>query len=142
MENFTPYSALVGGALIGLSATLLLILNGRIAGISGIVNGLFTTSRAEAGWRASFFLGLILGGGLYLRLGPAKQDPRVGFPIWVLMLAGFMVGVGTRMGNGCTSGHGVCGIARLSRRSMAATAVFLASGMLSVYFNHLYLNGS
>ena len=119
--------------MIGLAATILLILNGRIAGISGIVNGLFSTSWAEVGWRAYFLLGLIVGGGLYAGLAPKHFDPRTDFPVWILAIAGFLVGFGTRLGNGCTSGHGVCGISRLSVRSLVATLVFLAMGMLTTY---------
>lgn len=120
----------VGGALIGLSASLMLVLNGRVTGISGILNGLMRPSeKAEAGWRALFVLGLIVGGALTLRaLGNDATLP----PLVTALLAGALVGVGTRIGNGCTSGHGVCGLSRLSPRSLAATLTFIATGALAV----------
>ncbi|HEX2875886.1 MAG TPA: YeeE/YedE thiosulfate transporter family protein [Polyangiaceae bacterium] len=120
----------VGGALIGLSASLMLVLNGRVTGISGILNGLMRPSeKAEAGWRALFVLGLIVGGALTLRaLGNDATPP----PLATALLAGALVGVGTRIGNGCTSGHGVCGLSRLSPRSLAATLTFIATGALAV----------
>lgn len=141
MTQFTPYSAVIGGALIGLAATLLLLMNGRIAGISGIANGLLDRTSGDLGWRAWFLVGLVVGGGLYLSLATLPFEPRSSFPILLLALAGFLVGVGTRMGNGCTSGHGVCGIARLSTRSLVATAVFLSSGMLTVYLVTRHFTG-
>ncbi len=133
MENFTPVSAFSGGLLIGLAATLLLLCNGRIAGISGIMGGLINATRAELFWRIAFLAGIVLGAFLFNQLRPDFNQPRENFPIWLLACGGFLVGFGTRMGNGCTSGHAVCGIARFSVRSMTATITFMVSGFLTVY---------
>jgi uncharacterized membrane protein YedE/YeeE len=134
MENFTPISALSGGILIGLAATLLLLSNGRIAGISGIMGGLVnTSSRTEMYWRFAFLAGVIIGAFLLNQIQPGLYQPRQNFPVWLLACGGFLVGFGTRMGNGCTSGHAVCGIARLSVRSIAATVTFMTSGFITVY---------
>ncbi|MDY6942556.1 MAG: YeeE/YedE thiosulfate transporter family protein [Pseudomonadota bacterium] len=131
MENFTPYSALIGGALIGLSATVLLLFNGRIAGLSGIVNGAVESS-GDRSWRWLFLLGVVGGALLHqLTLGPAFAL-REGYSPLLLGVAAFLVGFGTRMGNGCTSGHGVCGIGRLSVRSIVATLTFLGAGIVTV----------
>jgi hypothetical protein len=134
MENFTPYSALIGGALIGLSAALLLFLNGRIAGISGIVGkALFPEQRGDVGWRMFFLAGLVLGP-LVLRLinGNAVLF-RIETSLPVLVLAGLLVGYGTSLGGGCTSGHGICGLARLSPRSALATVIFMIVAGMTVY---------
>lgn len=133
MENFTPISALIGGGLIGTAAAVLLWLNGRIAGISGIFNGLLSPRPDDAAWRALFLFGLVAGASLYASLNPASYAPRLDFPVGLLILGGFLVGFGTRMGGGCTSGHGVCGVARLSVRSLVATVIFVSSGMITVY---------
>lgn len=133
MENFTPVSALVGGVLIGSAAAVLLWFNGRIAGISGIFNGLLNPQRGETSWRALFVLGLIGGAALYVLLNPMAYAPRRGFPLVLLVLGGFLVGVGTRMSGGCTSGHGICGLGRLSPRSLVATMIFVFTGMLTVF---------
>jgi uncharacterized membrane protein YedE/YeeE len=132
MVNFTPVSALVGGALIGISATLLLWLNGRIAGISGIMHGALRQRGGDA-WRWLFLLGLVAGAGAWLWFTPTAFAPRVHFSPALVGLAGLLVGFGTAQGGGCTSGHGVCGISRLSVRSIAATLTFLAAGMASVF---------
>ena len=133
MENFTPYSAFSGGILIGLAATLLLLFNGRIAGISGIMGGLIHASRDELFWRIAFLLGIVIGAFLFGQINPNVYQARDNFPVWLLALGGFLVGFGTRMGNGCTSGHAVCGIARFSIRSVAATITFMLSGFLTVF---------
>ncbi|MGR8940867.1 MAG: YeeE/YedE family protein [Gammaproteobacteria bacterium] len=133
MENFTPYSALAGGILIGISATVLLLFNGRIAGISGIMNGALFAPKHDVTWRLLFLAGLVLGGLVFAWLAPGFNLPRQDYPVAWLGIGGFLVGFGTRMANGCTSGHAVCGIARLSIRSLAATATFIASGMLTVF---------
>ena len=132
MVDFTPWSALAGGCLIGLSAALLWLLNGRLAGISGILDGVRSPEREERTWRALFLLGLVATGlvaSLFLP-GSIGAAPR---PPLLLAAAGLLVGVGTKLANGCTSGHGVCGISRLSPRSLVATAVFVAVAMLVVY---------
>jgi uncharacterized protein len=134
VENFTPVSAFSGGILIGLAATLLLLFNGRIAGISGMMNGLIGASRSEMAWRMAFLAGIVIGAFLFHQIMPEFHQPRENFPVWLLALGGFLVGFGTRMGNGCTSGHAVCSIARFSIRSIAATLTFMASGFLTVYF--------
>ncbi|MEQ1559819.1 MAG: YeeE/YedE family protein [Methyloglobulus sp.] len=133
MNNFTPVSAFSGGILIGLAATLLLLCNGRIAGISGIMSGLIKVERAELFWRLAFLAGIVIGAFLFQQLKPGFYQPRENFPIGLLAFGGFLVGFGTRMGNGCTSGHAVCGIARLSVRSIVATVVFMVSGFVTVY---------
>lgn len=131
MENFTPLPALAGGILIGLAALLLLALNGRIAGVSGIINGAVENPGSDRSWRLAFILGLVAGAALYLLAWPAGAVTRSGFPLGWLLAAGLLVGFGTRLGSGCTSGHGVCGLGRLSPRSLAATLVFMAFGILA-----------
>lgn len=133
MEDFTPVSGLVGGLLIGLGVTLLLVLNGRIGGISGIVGGLLAFGgRGELGWRAAFVAGLVLGALVYVLATGAASPVQVGASLPVVLAGGFLVGFGTRLGSGCTSGHGLCGLARFSRRSVIATAVFFGVAMLTV----------
>lgn len=121
--------AAIGGALIGIAAVLLLWLNGRIAGISGIAFGLFSRRLGDSGWRIAFLAGLILAGLGYQWLGGATLIERHDFPVWMTVAAGLLVGFGTRLGNGCTSGHGICGVSRLSPRSIAATISFVVIGM-------------
>lgn len=133
MENFTPVSALIGGALIGVSASLLLWLNGRIAGISGIAGGLLRPSKGEIGWRALFLVGLVGGVAIYRLAGGELQAIEINPSISILLIGGLLVGLGTGIGGGCTSGHGVCGMARLSPRSIVATVVFLAVAAVTVY---------
>ncbi len=132
MENFTPISALVGGSLIGLSAALLFALNGRLAGISGILAGLMPPARQDATWRVMFVVGLIVGTGVWLA---ATGRPVVAFDVgWpVIVGGGVLTGIGTRIGAGCTSGHGVCGLARSSPRSLVATVTFVGVGGLTVF---------
>jgi uncharacterized membrane protein YedE/YeeE len=130
MHDFTPVSALAGGALIGLASVWLLAANGRIAGISGILHGIF--SPPEAQWRAWFISGLLIAGLAWQAAG-APVPLRESLPIGWVAAAGLLVGFGTRMGSGCTSGHGVCGLARLSARSLVAVIVFMAAGMVSVF---------
>ncbi len=139
MENFTPFSSLAGGALIGLAAALLYLLNGRIAGISGIFNGVLQPKDGDTAWRAWFLAGLVIAAGLYALFVPLPFTLRENYPLGLLAAAGFLVGAGTRMGSGCTSGHGVCGLARLSLRSLAATLTFLITGILTVWLvTHLF----
>lgn len=139
MESFTPWSALAGGVLIGASAALLLWTTGRIAGISGIARGLLSNGAAEFAWRALFLVGLIAGTWAYYAFtGPVAQPAvvphaRAGFPPLLLVVAGLAVGYGTALARGCTSGHGVCGLARLSPRSAAATLTFLVAGIATTW---------
>ena len=138
MENFTPIPAFLGGALIGISASLLLLFNGRITGISGIMSQVFNTSKHEVSWRLLFLCGLILGAILFNYFYPNLFAPRQDYPLFLLITGGFLVGIGTRLGNGCTSGHGICGIANFSLRSILATLTFMSSGIVSVYlFRHV-----
>ncbi len=132
---FTPWSALAGGALIGLAAALLVLLNGRIAGISGIVGELLRPARGDVGWRLAFLGGLLLGPALAVLSGGALGvlTSQVDAGYGTLVAAGLLVGVGTRYGAGCTSGHGVCGLSRLSPRSLAGTLCFMAAGFATVF---------
>lgn len=133
MENFTPVSALAGGALIGLAAVALMGLTGRIAGISGIAGGLLLPSTGDAAWRAAFVAGLVGGAVLYrVAGGPLDALQFSGTPL-TLIAAGLLVGFGTGLGRGCTSGHGVCGVARLSKRSLVSVAIFMIAAFLTVY---------
>lgn len=138
MHNFTPLVALIGGILIGVSASAMLLLEGRIAGISGICAGVLHPAKNDTAWRISFVAGLLAGGVLLRMFLPTAFDFGIIRPYPILILAGLLVGFGTRLGNGCTSGHGVCGIGRLSPRSMVATMTFIASGVATVFVvNHL-----
>jgi uncharacterized membrane protein YedE/YeeE len=131
MESFTPLSSLLGGALIGLAASALLWLDGKVAGISGIVGGLLR--RDDVGWRGAFVAGLVAGGALLRLALPAAFTITVAEPLLLILAAGLLVGFGTQLGNGCTSGHGVCGVSRGSPRSLVATASFMATGILTVF---------
>ena len=133
MDHFTPVSALAGGLLIGLASVLLLLANGRIAGISGIMGGLLRGSTTDRGWRFAFIAGLLLAPLLLRAVGWETPDtlPQTGMA--GLVCAGLLVGCGTRIAGGCTSGHGVCGLSRLSARSIAATLCFTATAMLTVF---------
>ena len=142
MTNFTPISALIGGVLIGVSAAAMLLFDGKIAGISGIFAGVLRPVKNDTLWRACFIGGLVVGGLILRGLLPEAFDFGTIRSLRALTVAGLLVGFGTRLGNGCTSGHGVCGVARLSARSIVATATFLATGAAVVYaVNHL-LGGS
>lgn len=135
---FTPWSALAGGLLIGLAAALLALLNGRIAGISGVLGGLLKPVRGEVGWRAAFIAGLA-GSPLVYALFSALPTLQIDAGYLALTVGGLLVGIGTRYGSGCTSGHGVCGLSRLSPRSLAATAAFMGAGFVTVYvLRHLF----
>lgn len=133
MESFTPVSGSVGGVLIGAAATLLLAGSGRIAGISGIAGGLLSRIPGDNAWRVLFLIGLVLGAGVYQLVTSAPLDVRIDVSTPWLIAAGFLVGFGTRLGGGCTSGHGVCGIARFSVRSVFATLVFIGVAMLTTF---------
>lgn len=139
MEDFTPISGLIGGIMIGSAAALMLLLNGRISGISGIA-GALVERRPNARWRLAFVAGLLLGPLVYALLG-GRLVVQIETSVPLLIVAGLLVGLGTRLGSGCTSGHGVCGIARLSRRSITATAVFMGVAALTVFVTHHVLGG-
>lgn len=142
MTNFTPIPALIGGILIGLSASLLLLSHGKIAGISGIVGGLLTPGTPDRGYRLWFLAGLLAAGAALAALRPSTFS-SASSPLWLVAVAGLLVGYGTRLGSGCTSGHGVCGISRLSARSITATMTFMATGALAVFVSRhlLHLGG-
>ena len=137
--HFTPWVSLAGGMLIGLAAALLLLLHGRIAGISGIVGGLLRPSPGDTAWRALFLLGLVLSPFVWSAVRPLPAL-RIDAGTGMLVVAGLLVGVGTRYGAGCTSGHGVCGISRGSPRSLVATAAFMFAGFVTVYVVRHVLN--
>lgn len=130
--NFTPWTSLAGGLLIGLATAMFLFFNGRIAGISGIVGGLFHPTRGDMAWRIVFLLGLIVSPLVFSMVAPLP-DVQVDADTGMLIAAGLLVGVGTRFGSGCTSGHGVCGLSRRSLRSIVATASFMFAGFVTVY---------
>lgn len=130
--HFTPWRSLAGGALIGLAAAILVVANGRIAGISGIVGGLLRPVRHDWVWRLAFVIGLLATPSLYALAAPLPV-PRIEAGTAMLVVAGLLVGFGTRLGSGCTSGHGVCGLARMSPRSLAATLGFMAAGFATVF---------
>ncbi|WP_416672325.1 YeeE/YedE family protein [Egbenema bharatensis] len=139
MAEFNWITALVGGMLIGTSATLLLAFNGRIAGISGMVNGAITFAASEA-WRWLFIVGMIGGAALYEYGFAPEPTPTSTFAPVAMIVGGFLVGFGTRMGNGCTSGHGVCGLGRLSGRSLVAVLTFLATAFITVFLTrHVFV---
>jgi uncharacterized protein len=125
MANFTPISAAIGGALIGLSAVLLMLFNGRIAGISGIFGGLINAQTSDRAWRLAFIVGLIAAPLSAVLVGYAVPVPQMPANTVTIVIGGLLVGFGTRLGSGCTSGHGICGIARLSPRSILATCIFM-----------------
>lgn len=130
--HFTPWPSLAGGILIGIAAALLVLLNGRVAGISGIVGGLLAPQRTDIAWRVAFLAGLLLSPLLMMSFANLPA-PRIDAGLGMLALAGLLVGVGTSYGSGCTSGHGVCGLSRLSLRSLVATLAFMAAGMATVF---------
>jgi uncharacterized membrane protein YedE/YeeE len=138
MSSFTPWTSLAGGILIGLAAALLVLMNGRIAGVSGIVGGLLGPRKGDLGWRFAFIAGLAGAPLVYVLFQPFPAV-RVVAGTSALIAAGLLVGLGTRYGSGCTSGHGVCGVSRLSPRSLAATGAFMLAGFTTVFFiRHLF----
>jgi len=141
MENFTPLSALIGGAMIGGAGALLLVLNGRIAGISGIVGETFALPKGDLAWRLAFIVGLIAGPVLIQLIKGAPIAMRIEASLPLLIAGGLIVGIGTRLGSGCTSGHGVCGLGRLSGRSMVATVTFLLTAGLTVFVARHLIGG-
>jgi hypothetical protein len=132
MSNFTPLSAAIGGVLIGASAALLMLFTGRVAGISGIFAGCLTPGAGDKSWRIGFIGGLLLAPLTGSLIGYAMPLPQMPASWTVIIVAGLLVGFGTRLGGGCTSGHGVCGIARLSRRSIVATCIFMLTAIVVV----------
>ena len=132
LANFTPWSSLAGGVLIGLATAMFLLLNGRIAGISGILGGLLRPTKGDVGWRVAFVAGLIFSPIAFSVVAPLPAV-QIDADAASLIIAGLLVGIGTRYGSGCTSGHGVCGLSRLSPRSMVATALFMLAGFVTVF---------
>lgn len=132
MTHFTPYASLLGGALIGLAAAAMLLVNGKIAGISGMLGGVLQPRAGDTAWRVLFLGGLVAGGALMFLIQPGAFAMDLDRSLLAIAAAGVLVGAGTRLGNGCTSGHGVCGISRLSRRSIVATVTFIAAGAVTV----------
>ena len=131
-NNFTPWASLAGGILLGLASAMFILINGRILGISGIIGGLLRPISGDLGWRLAFVLGMLVAPLLYLLMtGPVAV--RIDASWATLVVAGLLVGVGTRFGSGCTSGHGICGLSRLSPRSLVATLAFMGAGFVTVY---------
>ncbi|HIB83383.1 MAG TPA: YeeE/YedE family protein [Chromatiaceae bacterium] len=131
MDNFTPIASLIGGILIGLATAGMLIFNGRIAGVSGIFSGVINASKNDTAWRVAFIGGLMGGGLLTMGFYPEAISSHIDRSVLSVILAGLLVGIGARLGSGCTSGHGVCGIGRLAPRSLVATAVFMTTGVIA-----------
>ena len=136
--NFTPWSAMLGGLLIVLASSMVVLLNGRIAGISGILGGLLRPTKGDLSWRIAFLLGLIVAPLVFSVVAPLP-DVQVDADMTALIVAGLLVGIGTRYGSGCTSGHGVCGLSRLSPRSLVATLAFMLAGFATVFIvRHMF----
>lgn len=142
MENFTPFQSLLGGLLIGAASAAMLVLNGRIAGISGITGGVLRMSRGDTLWRALFVLGLVGGGAIYHVIAPEAFANTLDRSWGALVVAGLLVGFGTQMGNGCTSGHGICGLSRMSPRSLAAVVTFMTFAALTVFVVGTFFGGA
>ncbi|MFK8001241.1 MAG: YeeE/YedE family protein [Polyangiales bacterium] len=132
MENFTPIASTLGGLLIGVASAMVLVFNGRIAGISGVSGGIFRFEKGDLLWRSLFVGGLVLGGLAAYLVAPAAFEIATGRPLWVLAIAGLLTGVGTQLGGGCTSGHGICGLGRFSMRSLVAVLTFLLTAAITV----------
>ena len=141
MANFTPISAAIGGALIGLSAVLLMLSTGRIAGVSGIFDGLINPQASDRAWRAAFVAGLIAAPATAILVGYAVPMPQMPASYVTIVVGGLLVGFGARLGSGCTSGHGICGMARLSPRAIAATGVFMVAAIVVVTLTHHVFGG-
>jgi hypothetical protein len=141
MTHFTPLESAMGGILIGLASALIFFAGGRIAGISGIVGSLFRPKPGDVDWRIAFILGLVLTGGIAYAIAPSMFAVEVHRSKAALIVAGLLVGFGTRLGNGCTSGHGVCGMARLSNRSFAAVFSFLGAGIATATITRIFFGG-
>lgn len=141
MENFTPLSALAGGALMGLGAVVLLWLTGRIAGVSGIIAGLLPPDRGDILWRLAFLVGLVGGAAIYRTLGGPLQVLQFTMSTFMIVIGGLLVGLGAGLAGGCTSGHGICGVARASKRSLLALSVFILAAGLTIYLIRHVLRG-
>ena len=133
--HFTPWASLIGGIVLGLASAIFILFNGRILGISGILGGLMSPRAGDIGWRVSFFLGMAAAPTVFALLAPAGllSAPRIDASYGLIVVAGLLVGLGTRYGSGCTSGHGVCGLSRLSPRSLVATLTFMGAGFATVF---------
>ena len=142
MHDFTPVHAVVGGALIALSLAIMLVTTGRIAGLSGVFAGFVAGTRIDGAWRAWFIAGMLLVGLAFAVVEPSTFDAGARIPLWGVAIAGVLVGVGTRMSNGCTSGHGLCGMSRLSKRSIIATMTFVAVGVATATITGALLRAS
>ena len=134
-NHFTPWASLIGGLMLGVASAAFILINGRILGISGILGGLLPPKVGDIGWRVAFLLGMLAAPTVFMALAPAglASEPRIDAGFWTVVLAGLLVGIGTRYASGCTSGHGVCGLSRLSPRSLVATLSFMGAGFLIVY---------
>jgi uncharacterized membrane protein YedE/YeeE len=142
MEHFTPVASTIGGVMIGLASAMLLLFNGKIAGVSGVAGNLLAPSRGDIAWRVAFVAGLVLGGvALYVAM-PGSFGVEVTRSLPVVALAGLLVGFGSRLGSGCTSGHGVCGLSRLSPRSLVSVVTFMATGAIVVFLTRTIFGGA
>ena len=134
-NHFTPWASLIGGLLLGVASAVFILINGRILGISGILGGLLPPKVGDISWRVAFLLGMLAAPTVFMALAPAgfASEPRIDAGFWTVIVAGLLVGIGTRYASGCTSGHGVCGLSRLSPRSLVATLSFMGTGFFIVY---------
>jgi uncharacterized membrane protein YedE/YeeE len=134
-QHFTPWASLIGGLLLGVASAAFILINGRILGISGILGGLLPPKVGDISWRVAFLLGMLAAPTVFMALTPAgfASEPRIDAGFWTVIAAGLLVGIGTRYASGCTSGHGVCGLSRLSPRSLVATLSFMGAGFFIVY---------
>jgi len=134
-NHFTPWASLIGGLLLGVASAVFILINGRILGISGILGGLLPPKVGDISWRIAFLLGMLAAPTVFMTLAPAgfASEPRIDAGFWTVIVAGLLVGIGTRYASGCTSGHGVCGLSRLSPRSLVATLSFMGAGFFIVY---------
>ena len=134
-NHFTPWASLIGGLLLGVASAVFILINGRILGISGILGGLLPPKMGDISWRVAFLLGMLAAPTVFMALAPAglASEPRIDAGFWTVIAAGLLVGIGTRYASGCTSGHGVCGLSRLSPRSLVATLSFMGAGFFIVY---------
>jgi uncharacterized membrane protein YedE/YeeE len=134
-NHFTPWASLIGGLLLGVASAVFILINGRILGISGILGGLLPPKVGDISWRVAFLLGMLAAPTVFMALTPAgfASEPRIDAGFWTVIVAGLLVGIGTRYASGCTSGHGVCGLSRLSPRSLVATLSFMGAGFFIVY---------